>query len=135
LRIRGITTYQVTRTTSRTTSGRPTFFRRLGLALDQSCRALSDPSLQLSPHLADLQVGVGPSEKFAGLEIMNGRELLAALRNNPTTSLIPVIFLSAQAGAEARVAVRGLDDGEGLCQDLADEGAQLGIVVDDETNR
>lgn len=46
------------------------------------------------------------------MPVMNGRELLAALRNNPTTSLIPVIFLSAQAGAEARVdaLLLGADD-------------------------
>lgn len=31
------------------------------------------------------------------MPVMSGRELLAALRNNPETSLVPVIFLSAQA--------------------------------------
>lgn len=46
------------------------------------------------------------------MPVMNGRELLAALRNDPATSLIPVIFLSAQAGAEARVdaLLLGADD-------------------------
>ncbi|GAA5867640.1 hypothetical protein JCM3774_001541 [Rhodotorula dairenensis] len=46
------------------------------------------------------------------MPVMNGRELLAALRNDPRTSLIPVIFLSAQAGAEARVdaLLLGADD-------------------------
>lgn len=34
---------------------------------------------------------------------MDGRALLSALRIHPETALIPVIFLSAHAGAEARV--------------------------------
>ncbi|SGY14975.1 BQ5605_C013g07190 [Microbotryum silenes-dioicae] len=43
---------------------------------------------------------------------LDGNELLKALRNNPTTALIPVIFLSAQAGSEARVQalLSGADD-------------------------
>ncbi|GAA5995793.1 uncharacterized protein JCM10292_004752 [Rhodotorula paludigena] len=46
------------------------------------------------------------------MPLMGGRELLSALRNNPETSLVPVIFLSAQAGAEARVdaLLLGADD-------------------------
>ncbi|GAA6056619.1 hypothetical protein JCM3770_006359 [Rhodotorula araucariae] len=46
------------------------------------------------------------------MPVMGGRELLAALRKNPATSLIPVIFLSAQAGSEARVdaLLLGADD-------------------------
>lgn len=43
---------------------------------------------------------------------LDGRGLLAALRSNPLTSLIPVIFLSAQAGAEAKAEAleQGADD-------------------------
>lgn len=43
---------------------------------------------------------------------LDGRGLLAALRANPSTALIPVIFLSAQAGAEARAEAleQGADD-------------------------
>ncbi|SCV70301.1 BQ2448_1695 [Microbotryum intermedium] len=43
---------------------------------------------------------------------LDGNELLKALRNNPATALIPVIFLSAQAGSEARVQalLSGADD-------------------------
>lgn len=43
-----------------------------------------------------------------------GPELLEALRANPATALIPVIFLSAQAGAEAKVdaLLNGADDCE-----------------------
>lgn len=42
----------------------------------------------------------------------DGRGLLAALRANPSTALIPVIFLSAEAGPEARVdaLLHGVDD-------------------------
>ncbi|KAM0790951.1 hypothetical protein ACM66B_004256 [Microbotryomycetes sp. NB124-2] len=43
---------------------------------------------------------------------MNGHELVAALRNNPSTALLPIIMISAQAGSEARAEAleRGLDD-------------------------
>lgn len=43
---------------------------------------------------------------------LDGRGLLAALRANPSTALIPVIFLSAEAGSEARVEalLQGADD-------------------------
>ncbi|KPV74021.1 uncharacterized protein RHOBADRAFT_54592 [Rhodotorula graminis WP1] len=46
------------------------------------------------------------------MPVMSGRELLAALRQHPETSLVPVIFLSAQAGSEARVdaLLLGADD-------------------------
>ncbi|GAA5896575.1 hypothetical protein JCM8208_004237 [Rhodotorula glutinis] len=46
------------------------------------------------------------------MPVMSGRELLAALRQHPDTSLVPVIFLSAQAGSEARVdaLLLGADD-------------------------
>ncbi|GAA6012808.1 hypothetical protein JCM10207_005367 [Rhodosporidiobolus poonsookiae] len=46
------------------------------------------------------------------MPVMNGRELLTKLRQNASTSLIPVIFLSAAAGAEARVdaLLAGADD-------------------------
>lgn len=46
------------------------------------------------------------------MPVMNGRELLSALRDDPSTSLIPLIFLSAQAGSEARVEalLLGADD-------------------------
>ena len=40
---------------------------------------------------------------------MNGFELLAALRDNPTTAQVPVIMLSARAGEESRV--EGLQSG------------------------
>ena len=40
---------------------------------------------------------------------MDGFQLLAALRRNPTTSTVPVIMLSARAGEEARV--EGLESG------------------------
>lgn len=43
---------------------------------------------------------------------MDGMSLVAAIRNNPATALLPVIMISAQAGSEARVEAleRGLDD-------------------------
>lgn len=43
---------------------------------------------------------------------LDGTGLLNALRSNPSTALIPVIFLSAQAGPEARVEalLSGVDD-------------------------
>ncbi|KAL7343672.1 CnHHK4 protein [Rhodotorula toruloides] len=46
------------------------------------------------------------------MPVMGGRELLAALRKDPKTSLVPIIFLSAQAGSEARVdaLLLGADD-------------------------
>ncbi|KAM0750864.1 hypothetical protein T439DRAFT_325909 [Meredithblackwellia eburnea MCA 4105] len=46
------------------------------------------------------------------MPILGGDGLLDALRSNPTTALVPVIFLSAQAGVEARSAAleRGADD-------------------------
>ncbi|GAA5985317.1 hypothetical protein JCM10908_002618 [Rhodotorula pacifica] len=37
------------------------------------------------------------------MPIMNGRELLRAIRQNPGTQAIPVIFLSAQATSDARI--------------------------------
>lgn len=46
------------------------------------------------------------------MPVMNGQQLLEALRANSTTALIPVIFLSAQAGPEARLEAltSGCDD-------------------------
>ncbi|SCV70300.1 BQ2448_1694 [Microbotryum intermedium] len=43
---------------------------------------------------------------------LTGNELVAAIRANPATSLIPIIMLSAQAGTEARAEAleRGCDD-------------------------
>ncbi|KAK4047297.1 hypothetical protein OIV83_005475 [Microbotryomycetes sp. JL201] len=43
---------------------------------------------------------------------MNGHELVAALRSNSSTALLPIIMISAQAGSEARAEAleRGLDD-------------------------
>lgn len=43
---------------------------------------------------------------------LDGTGLLTALRSDPSTALIPVIFLSAQAGPEARVEalLSGADD-------------------------
>jgi PAS domain S-box-containing protein len=43
------------------------------------------------------------------MPVMDGFELLRALRDNPDTKLLPIILLSARAGEEARV--EGLDKG------------------------
>lgn len=43
------------------------------------------------------------------MPVMDGKELLHHLKNNPATFYIPLIFLSARAGDEARV--DGLEDG------------------------
>lgn len=46
------------------------------------------------------------------MPVMNGRELLYAIRDHPSTQAIPIIFLSAQAGTDARVEalLLGADD-------------------------
>ncbi|KAK4703656.1 hypothetical protein P7C70_g2556, partial [Phenoliferia sp. Uapishka_3] len=46
------------------------------------------------------------------MPLLNGRELLKELRSNPSTAQVPVIFLSAQAGLEARSLAleQGADD-------------------------
>lgn len=46
------------------------------------------------------------------MPLMDGKELLQALRNHPATSLVPVVFLSALASVEARSAAleQGADD-------------------------
>lgn len=49
---------------------------------------------------------------------MSGMELVTAIRANPTTALLPVIMISAEAGNHARAEAleRGLDDY--LCSEL-----------------
>ena len=46
------------------------------------------------------------------MPVMNGRELLHAIRDHPSTQALPIIFLSAQAGTDARVEalLLGADD-------------------------
>lgn len=64
------------------------------------------------PRLGTIRSSCSQSALLTHSRHADGRGLLAALRANPSTALIPVIFLSAEAGPEARVdaLLAGVDD-------------------------